>query len=92
MNFFLGSLQRNVFSSAATDRVIEAALQSPFLATVSGLDTTQTNAQENEVRSLCHSAFESTLRSTLSFQRDGVERARTLIAQRIQGLRTCLSM
>lgn len=46
----------------------------------------------SNVQSLCRPSIEKTVRSTLSFHRDGVERASTILQQRLNGLRMILSL
>lgn len=95
-------IQRAALSTEAIDGFVQHVAQTsdflsvPVTTNASGEATESSSAAateaSNHMRTLCRPYIEKTVRSTLSFQREGLERAATIVQQRLGGLRSVLSL
>lgn len=100
----LQRIQRTALSTEAIDGFVQHVAQtSDFLsvpvttnatgeAVAASSSTAAAEAASAHMRSLCRPYIEKTVRSTLSFHREGLERASTIVQQRLGGLRSVLSL
>lgn len=99
----LQRIQRVALSTEAIDAFVQHVTQtSVFLSVpmttnatgeaVAASSTAAAEAASAHMRTLCRPYIEKTVRSTLSFHREGLERATTIVQQRLGGLRSVLSL
>lgn len=94
----LQRIQRTALSTDAIDGFVRHVAQTsdflsvPVTTNASGEPVSTATEATTHMRALCQPYIEKTVRSTLSFHREGLERAATIVQQRLGGLRSVLSL
>lgn len=87
----LQRLQKVSLSNEAIDRFVQHVSTGTAFLPLPGAKN-ESSVATAQVQALCVPYVEKTVRSTMTFQRDGIERANAILQQRLGGMRTILSL